>query len=304
MSRSPLRAGARVVGAVVALVVVACLVIYAGSRVILGRRYALPSHAAFALNGAPDSASIERGRHLVGPIAKCTACHGGDLSGQAFINDPAFGRFVAPNLTRGVGGVGATLTDAAWELAIRHGIDTTGRGLLFMPSSDFNRMSDEDVVEIIAYLKQIPPVDHTLDPTRVGPVARALLVAGKLPIIAAARIDESQPHVPAPPVGPTPEYGAYIARIGGCEGCHRANFSGGHVAGTPPSFKAAANLTPTGIGTWTKDDFVRALRQGVTPGGVPLDSLMPVRMTKDMTDTEIDALWAYIRTMPPAPMGR
>jgi hypothetical protein len=43
---------------------------------------------------------------------------------------------------------------------------------------------------------------------------------------------------------------------------------------------------------------------GVAPGGVPLDSLMPVQMTKDMTDTEIDAVWAYIRTMLPAPMGK
>jgi hypothetical protein len=49
---------------------------------------------------------------------------------------------------------------------------------------------------------------------------------------------------------------------------------------------------------------VRVLRQGAGPGGVPIDPFMPVRLTKGMSDTEIDALWAYLQTVPPQPMGK
>ena len=269
---------------------------------MLRRTYALPQHAPFVVP-APDSALIARGMHLAGPIGKCTDCHGQALSGNVFIDDPAFGRFAGPNLTRGAGGIGAGFTDADWELAIRHGIDRQGHALLFMPSREFNRFSDEDLAALIAYVKQVPPVSDTMAASHVGPVGRALLLAGKARLVDAAELDQQLPHAAAPEVGATAAYGAYIARVGACLRCHRSNLEGGHVAGTPPSFKAAANLTPTGIGRWTKADFVRALREGLLPGGVAIDSFMPVRMTKGMSDTEIDALWAYLQTVPPRPMG-
>ena len=173
-----------------------------------------------------------------------------------------------------------------------------------MPSRNYNRFSDEDVAALIAYVKQVPPVNDTMAASHVGPVGRALLLAGKARLVDAAEIDQQLPHAPAPELGPTAAYGAYIARVGSCLGCHRSKLEGGHVVGAPPSFRPAANLTPTGIGRWTKADFVRALRQGLLPGGVAIDSFMPVRMTKDMNDTEIDALWAYLQTVPPRSMGK
>jgi mono/diheme cytochrome c family protein len=301
-----LRIGVRTLGVLAAVVLAVSLMVYARSEAMIRHQYELPGHAPFVLSAGSDSALIERGRHLAGPIGKCVDCHGSDLSGRVFIDDPAFGRYVGPNLTRGVGGVGATLTDADWELAIRHGIDGNRHALLFMPSSSFNRLSDEDLAALIAYVKQVPPTNNAMvRSSRIGPVGRALLVAGKAPlIIEAAGIDHQSPHAPAPAIGPTAAYGAYVASVGGCQGCHRSNLEGGHVAGTPPSFKAAANLTPTGIGTWTKADFVRALREGMAPGGVAIDSFMPVRLTKGMSDTEIDAVWAYVQTVPPRPIGK
>jgi mono/diheme cytochrome c family protein len=183
-------------------------------------------------------------------------------------------------------------------------MDRNGHNLLFMPSRDFNRFGDEDLAALIAYVKQMPPVNDTVPTSRVGPVARALLLAGKVPLLDAAALDQHAPHSSAPPAEATPAYGEYLAMVGGCAGCHRPNFEGGRVPGTPPNFKPAANLTPTGIGTWTEADFVRVMRQGIGPGGVPVDSFMPFRLTKGMTDTEIDALWAYLKTVPPQPMGK
>ena len=51
-------------------------------------------------------------------------------------------------------------------------------------------------------------------------------------------------------------------------------------------------------------DFVRALRDGVRPGGTPIDSQMPVRrITRHLDDTELRALYAYLRTLPARPYG-
>jgi mono/diheme cytochrome c family protein len=302
--RRAVRFVARALAAIVALVVVLAVGLYAASEIKLGRRHELPHHAPFVGLTTADSTVVARGRHLAGPIAKCVDCHGDDFSGRVFIDDPAFGRYAGPNLTRGAGGVGATFTDADFELAIRHGMDRNGHSLFFMPSRDFNRFGDQDVAAIIAYLRQLPAVEHTAPATRVGPVGRGLSLAGVVPLLDPAGFDQQAPHAPAPPVGATPEYGAYLARVGGCAGCHRDNYEGGHVPGTPSTFKPAANLTPTGIGSWTQADFFRALREGKGPAGVQIDTFMPFRLTKEMTDTEIDALWVYLKTVPAVPMGK
>jgi cytochrome c553 len=94
-------------------------------------------------------------------------------------------------------------------------------------------------------------------------------------------------------------YGAYLATS--CAGCHGADFSGGHIAGTPPSWPDAANLTPdpSGLADWSEADFRQALRDGVVPGGRRLQTdYMPVRVTRNFTDEEISALYAYLRSLP------
>ena len=286
------------------VLIIAAVGVFVASNQRIATRYALPTHAPFAAIGSADSATLARGEHFATAIGKCEGCHGADFGGKVFIDGPAvFGHFVAPNITRGAGGLGPSVTDADYELAIRHGLAPNGRALVFMPSDNFSRLDDADLSALVIYLEHLPPVDRNLAPTRFGPVARALLIANKLPIFAAARIDQNAPHPPAPPIGPTRDYGAYMVVVSGCTGCHGAGLGGGHVPGTPSSFKAASNLTPSGIGQWTEADFFRALRQGVTPSGAALDPFMPVQETRLMTDTEIHALWAYLRTIPPRPFG-
>ena len=56
--------------------------------------------------------------------------------------------------------MGATYTEAQWELALRHGVGQDGRALAIMPSGNLNHLSDEDLGAIVAYIKQVPPVDN------------------------------------------------------------------------------------------------------------------------------------------------
>jgi mono/diheme cytochrome c family protein len=90
----------------------------------------------------------------------------------------------------------------------------------------------------------------------------------------------------------------------------------GHVAGTPvpnnTAFKDlkgsgaviyARNLTPdpeTGLGGWTEEEFRRTLKDGIAKDGRPLRHPMPwKRFLKAFTDEDIQAVWAYLRSLPP-----
>lgn len=251
-----------------------------------------------------DSASIARGRHLAIAIAKCVDCHGADLGGQLAVDAGPIGQLIAPNITSGAGGVLSALSDAELVRAIRHGVRPDGTPLRFMPTTSFNILSDEDVAAIVAYLRAAPPVDRPSRGSVVRPLGRLLYVAGQLPLM---NESELVPHDGitrrTPPAGATAEYGAYLATVGGCTGCHGPGLSGGHVPGTPPSFKPAANLTPTGIGQWSEQDFVTALREGKRPDGSVIDPFMPVKYTAQMTDDELRALYAHLRTVPPRETG-
>jgi mono/diheme cytochrome c family protein len=249
-----------------------------------------------------DAAAIERGKHLASAVGSCTLCHGPDLGGQMLDQPSAFGTLAAPNLTRGAGGLGSTFTDTDWVRAIRHGLHRDGTSLLVMPSEVFVFMNEPDLGDLIAYLKQVPSVGREMPPSRLGPLGRALLVAGQVTLIT-----DRAPSVPYPtvvPPGPTPEYGRYLASFTGCIGCHGPGLSGGHVEG-PPGSPAASNLTPhaSGLEKWTEADFERALRHGVRPNGTQINIFMPWPGFSGMTDVEVKALWLYLRSVPAKRFG-
>jgi len=251
-----------------------------------------------------DAETIDHGRHTA-VIRGCVDCHGDDLGGKVFLEDPAFGRLIASNLTAGRGGIGERYTVEDYDRAIRHGVGPDGKALLFMPSHEFNRMSDDDTAALIAYLRSVEPVDSDLPTSRVGPLARALYLKGDLPLLPAELIDHGDLTRNAPERGPTAAYGGYLAT--GCIGCHGDGLSGGAIPGVPPDWPAASNITPhaDGLARWTEAGFLTALRTGRTPDGRQLrEPYMPWPLYAQMTDDEIRALWAYLQTVEPRPSGR
>ncbi|MHB1095426.1 MAG: c-type cytochrome [Gemmatimonadaceae bacterium] len=297
--RKFLRATAWGIGVVVVLLVVAGCGLYFYTQRGIDRKFAIAGHAVTV---PTDTLALLRGEHVAKALGKCIDCHGADLGGRQFIDVPPVARLYAANLTRGKGGVGGQLTDLDWERAIRHGVKPDGAGLLFMPSLEFQFLKDEDLAALIAYIKSMPPVDREPATNSVGPIGRMLYAKGDLALVPAERVQHDV-HPVSPPAAVTAEYGHYLAEIGGCTGCHGEGLSGGKIPGTPPDWKPAANITPTGIGHYTEEDFFHALRDGRRPGNVPIDSLMPYRFTKLMTDDEIRALWLFLKTVPPKPFG-
>ena len=288
-------------GALAGLVLLLLAGVYGFSTQRLGRKFAVTTES---LSIPTDAAALARGRHLVETIAKCGECHAPDMGGQMFLNAGALvGRVYAPNLTKGRGSATASYTTADWERAIRHGVAPEGRALKIMPSEDFVHLSDADLTAIVAYLRSLPPVDRASGTTVVGPLGRALYLAGQFPILSAERLPASTVH-PTVAVGVTKEYGQYLANIGGCTGCHGPGLSGGHIPGTPPAIPPSQNLTPAGIGQWTEADFFRALRQGKRPDGSAINPFMPWMSARNMTDDEIRAVWLYLRSVPARPSGQ
>lgn len=258
--------------------------------------------AAVPIPALDDSAAIATGRHLA-VTRGCADCHGANYGGKTFIDDPMMGTITGANLTSGRGGIGAHYTDADWVRALRHGVDPQGKPLVFMPSDEYTHLSDEDLGALVAYLKQLPPVDNVVPEPAPGPMARLLAVraAGGVPTLAAEQIDHeaARSREAAPPPRANAQYGAYLAPT--CTGCHGQDFAGGPIPGAPPDWPAAANLTPhptSGLGTWSIVDFIRALRTRRRPDGSHISDVMPAAMSQ-MTDTELGALWAYLQTLPP-----
>ncbi|NGO65932.1 c-type cytochrome [Rhizobium daejeonense] len=100
--------------------------------------------------------------------------------------------------------------------------------------------------------------------------------------------------------------GAYVARAADCAPCHTAPdgkpFSGGRILKTDFGDMASPNITPdteTGIGGWTRNEFATAVREGVAPHLGFLYPTMSYTSYSKMSDSDIDALYAYIMSQPP-----
>src|SRR5208337_5082630 len=100
--------------------------------------------------------------------------------------------------------------------------------------------------------------------------------------------------------------GEYLARAGDCISCHTASggqpLAGGGRLNTPFGYMLAPNITPdtaTGIGLWSSDDFYRALHDGVNRSGEDMYPTMPYDFYTKVTRTDIDAIYAYLRTLAP-----
>ena len=242
-----------------------------------------------------DEASLTIGKHWA--EMHCQGCHGEDLSGGPFFEDPGLGYVDAPNLTSGKGGVGATNTDADWVRAIRHGVKADGTSVFIMPSNDFYYLSDTDLGGIIAYVKSVPPVDREIREPNLKPFAKILYAVGAFGNLLYAETIQHDVRPPAPSVGVTVEYGEYLVNAHGCKSCHGQNLAGAQPP--EPGAPFAPNLTPGGeLPAWTETEFITLLRTGVKPSGEELSDSMPWEGLGKMTDDEIKAVWMYLQALP------
>jgi mono/diheme cytochrome c family protein len=263
---------------------------------------------------AADDGLLERGSYLERAIVACGNCHtpmgpdgplpGMELAGGLEIPEPGLFTVYTPNITpdpeTGIGG----WSDEELIRAIREGVRPDGTIIRPpMPMHFYRVMSDGDVRAIVAYLRSVPPVRN--------------------------EVPESVYHVPTPaswgpPVGSVPDpdpgdivaHGAYLAGpLGHCMECHtpmvdgrqdleRDLGRGGFAFHGPWGTSVSRNITPhpeDGIGALTDEEVKRAITEGIGADGERLMPPMAYYAYANMTERDLDAVVAYLRSLPPLP---
>lgn len=246
-----------------------------------------------------DSLSIERGRTL---SVGCRSCHGADLAGKVFFDDPNIGVLPSSNLTRAKGSQTENYTDEDFVRAIRHGLNKAGNPLMVMPSEALAHLSDHDLGCLIAFLKTLPPVERTFDKRHFTYMSQVMAGAGLFGNLFAYDVidHDKAKNIVAPPVGPSVEYGQYLVNSFGCVNCHTSNLGGGKSP--DPAAPMVPDISVSGApGKWTLPQFINTFKTGTTPEGKQLNGeYMPFANLGVLENQEIEAVYNYIRTLPPA----
>ena len=225
----------------------------------------------------------------------CSACHSPvsgklPLSGghDSFEDIPIpLGVATPPNLTPG--GRIDEWSDGELLRAIREVTYPNGHLMPMMGSQTFWVFSQEDLHSIISYLRSQPEVASTEPPEQsLTLVTLAMMTVGIMPVRAVP-----DPAVRAVvPRARTAEYGEYVAGFIDCAICHGDDLSGG----TNPLAPLGPNLVT--VQSWTLDQFVVAMRTGVSPTRGALDpDEMPWKNIGLLDDDELGALYEYIKSV-------
>jgi cytochrome c553 len=264
------------------------------------RRIELGSLKGAPLLAARSVADIERGRYLY-MSRGCAECHGVNGAGKVVMDDGKGLVIRAPNITPSVGSAVASYSDLDWIRTVRHGVKPSGRPVIIMPSEDYARLTDIDLSAMVTYLRQIPAVAGLSAEVRF-PVPMKILFGLGLISDAAAKIDHSLPPGTPVPETVSAQHGSYVANA--CIGCHGRNLAGGKIAGGPPDWPPASNLTPGAGSAMVKYPDAQSLaamfRSGKRPDGSEVSSVMPFVSLKEFSDTDIQALYLHLKALQPA----
>jgi mono/diheme cytochrome c family protein len=262
----------------------------------------------------PTQERLDRGKYLVEGVVSCFDCHSdsphqwkpGEApeftapgSGRVVIHEKDF-VLAAPNITPDVETGAGSWTDDQLARAIREGIGHDGRTLFpMMPYQNYRYLSDEDLASIVVYIRSLPPIHHELPKRHIPfPLSRLINTAPE-PITHESPVNGFDPV----------SRGRYLTKIGNCEYCHTPSdkmdrplpgmaFAGGKHIDKFPTPSANITPDPSGISYYDEAMFVRTMRTGHV-GARALNPPMPWWVYRNMSDDDLKAIFAYLRTVKP-----
>jgi mono/diheme cytochrome c family protein len=275
-------------------------------------RLTLGCVAALALvSQANAQGDVKRGDYLMNTIMTCANCHspkgppaavaGKDYSGGLSWDEPPF-KVTAPNITQdketGIG----SWTDAQIKTMILTGKNPHGiQEAEVMPTSFYPILTEGDLNGIVAYLRTIKPVKNKV----ADPIYKIALPHHVFP-------GAEKSYAPAD-LNDKLKRGFYLATIGHCMECHTpfsagggpdfANSlgKGGRDFPGPWGVVKSRNITSSkaaGIGGWSDAEIKEAIVHGKRKDGSQLKGPMGIQYYVNMTDADLDAVIAYVRTVP------
>ena len=253
---------------------------------------------------------VKRGDYLVNGILTCANCHspkgppavvvGKDFSGGLSWDELPF-KVTAPNITpdkeTGIG----TWTDAEIRTLMRAGILPNGVHIaMVMPTGFYHIMTNLDLNAVVAYLRTLKPVRNKVDdPVYKMPQVEHIIPGGEKPFTEGMMRDKLQK-------------GFYLVTIGHCMECHTPMEkgvrqwdsrlgAGGFEFPGPWGVSVSRNITSSktkGIGAWTDGEIKRAVTDGISKDGSKLNPPMGYQYYATLTPDDLDAVVAYLRTVP------
>ena len=292
-----------------------------GMSLVRGRQLAAVAFlvlAAVLPAAAQSREQIARGKYIFGAAAGC-GCHtlpkGEALNAGGRKHDGPFGTVYASNITPDpTNGIGEW-TDAQIITAIRSGRRPNGERLIPVhPYTVFNGMAEQDLQDVVAYLRSVPPVNQPVPAKKITvPMFETVFLPAWLATFAPR---ETPP--PSAPAGGVAR-GEYLARaVSHCGECHtprtmtmatdNSRYLSGAPKGKGPEGSAVPNITPdrdTGIANWTEEQIADYLETGNRPDGDVAGGLMAEVIQgssagfKDLTKADRLAIAQYLKSIPP-----
>ena len=258
-----------------------------------------------------------RGKYLTENVSACMDCHsphdwtkhdapiipgmegaGGDMS----VVKGLPGRVIAPNLTPDPETGAGNWSDDALARAIREGIGHDGRTLFpMMPYEHFRKLPDEDLASVVVFLRSLPAVRNSLPQTEIIFPVKYLIRSVPEPVTT---------PVPLPDLSDQRKRGEFLVWIAGCSDCHTPqdhgqaiaglDFGGGQIFEGPWGKVATANLTTdaSGIPYYDEAMFIQTIRTGFVKART-INQIMPWFLYRNMTDEDLKAIFAYLKTLAP-----
>ena len=266
-----------------------------------------------ALGGALAQGDAKRGEYLA-KAGGCIGCHTEEkkdavpFAGGRALKSP-FGTFYGPNITpHPEAGIGRW-TEADFVRAIRLGERPDGKNYFpAFPYPSFTKIVDRDLRDLWAYLRTLAPSPRANQEHEMRfPFGwRFLVTFWKWFFFTPG------PFTNLPGLSDIANRGAYLVQaLGHCGECHTPrNFLGGPktsrflAGGKGPDGKDVANLTPTLLKKWSDKELEDILTTGIDPeGDVVAEAMGEVvrNTTSQLTPADLNALIAFLRTLPPIP---
>lgn len=243
----------------------------------------------------------------------CASCHAVPdqsdrtrLGGGVAIKSP-FGTFYAPNIspdpTDGIG----KWTEADFVNAVMHGVSPSGQHYFpAFPYTSYQHARGEDVLDLFAYLKTLPPVAGKVRDHEVGFPFNIRRNIGIWKFL----FMDGKPRITDASKSPQWNRGAYLVNsLGHCAECHSPrNSLGGIIAGerfaggpNPEGEGWVPNITQKHLGEWSAQDIAYFLKRGELPDGDSAGGAMRhvIKNTSHLSDEDLAAMAEYLKSLPP-----
>ncbi len=230
--------------------------------------------------------AIAEGERLARIRGCMDGCHGKDMQGQVFIDNPLMAKVIAPNLTR----FAANHSDAELIKVIRYGVRTDGTSVWIMPSQMFFHLNDEELGAIIAFIRSVPVTDGPDWEFSLGPLAMFAVSTGEFKA-QASEVARQQTRFEVTDPGDPLQQGKYLA-LTVCTECHGQDLQGVTMGEfSTPDLRV--------VHGYTLDEFVTLMRNGKPIGERELKLMAQVARSRfsHFTDSEIAHLHTYLQSL-------